>query len=76
MRALAGEIAAELNYAFVHPEERIPWRMVEEVVDVVMRTLARRAGTTIVMDKDLPVDPLPHRFPPEDEDVAIDPDGE
>jgi hypothetical protein len=72
VRELGGEISAELNYAFVHPEEKIPWQLVEAAVDIIMRTLARRVGTTITMDEDFPVEPLPHRFPPEDEDEPAD----
>jgi hypothetical protein len=52
----------------VHPNERVNWEVFEEMVDMITAVLARHAGTTIVMDEDLPVEPLPLRFPPEDDD--------
>jgi len=56
VRELGGEIWSELLKAI--PEEKLDWRVKNEIVDVVMGVLARHVGDTIGNDDDLPVEPL------------------
>jgi hypothetical protein len=53
VRELGGEIWSELLKAV--PEEKLDWQTKNEIVDVVMRVLARHVGEVISNDDDLPV---------------------
>jgi hypothetical protein len=64
IRELGGEFWAELFY---FSEEDIHWRTKDAVVDLLVRVLARHSEKVLVNDEDLPVEPLPLRFPPTDD---------
>jgi hypothetical protein len=71
VRELSGELFAELSESVTRGEA--PSEVIEAdrhgvlvawVTDIVLGTLARYEGFLIVNDNDLPVTPLPRRWPP------------
>lgn len=74
VRELGGEIGAEFEYearrarqAGVEPIIRglISVEREADLIDLIMAVLARHEGKIIVIDKDLPVEPLEYTYPPE-----------
>ncbi len=75
VRELGGEIWAELDYEWRNNQSTCPpsnWNTDAAIliVDIVMAVLARHTDTLIVMDEDLPVTPLPFRFPDENSEIV------
>jgi hypothetical protein len=61
IRELGGEIWAELKSEF--PDERLNWKVSNEVVDLIMGVLARHVGSSLVNDDDFPVIARPKAKP-------------
>jgi hypothetical protein len=67
VRELAGEIWAEWNMEKLNAPDnsaltKVPVDAEQHLLDILMGVLARHEGSVIVIDQDIPVEPLPKRF--------------